>query len=242
MDNLGEMRVAVQDDLTIGDESSLFPPSSIDRALNRAYRIIGAMYRWDGTKDALKTSALLNHEYYDYPQKWRPNSIWKLTLDGVDQGDPLVYSDYLFEKENSMPSGLTKMWSNYGKRFFIYPIPTANGDKNISIHGYKFVDKMVEDGDITIFSYSMPEINEAIVIEAKAILKDKGDITNSTRNQIANLSLISPQARAIVINTWSKITQEEARLVRTTPQFVVPDFYATRRFNVRSLRSIKGNF
>lgn len=241
MDNLGEMREAVQDDLTVGAESSLFTPSVIDRAINRAYRIIGSMYRWNETKDAKKTDAIADHEYYDYPQNWRPNSIWKMTIDGVDQGDPLVYKDYLFEKENNFPSGLTKIWSNYGKRFFIHPVPVSTGNKNIVIHGFQFVEIMEEEEDITIFSYSMPEINEAIVLEAKTMLQNKGDVTQSIKNQVMNYNLTSPQARAIVTNTWAKITQEEAKLVRTTPQFSVPDFFAPRRLSMRN-NSRNGNF
>ena len=227
MDQLSELRTAVQSDLTVGAESSLFTPTTIDLAINRAYRKIGAMFKWEETKDALKTSAIADREYYDYPTNWRPMSIWKLTVDGTDFGDPLTFKDYNYEKENDNPSGLLRMWSNYGKRYFVDPTPTADGDKNIAIHGYKFVDLLSLDGDITIFSYTMPEINEAIVLEAGEILKVKGEVKQAERGgSVIGMELLSKQAKSIVITTWTKISQEQSKLVRTTPQFNVPDFFA----------------
>lgn len=243
MDNLGDMRSAVQSDLTIGGESSLFPPATVDLALNRAYRKIGAMFKWSETRDALKTSAIATHEYYNYPPTWRPDSIFKLTVDGLDYGDPLVFNDYMFEKENSLPSGAQRIWTNYGKRFFFFPIPVLTGDKNIAIFGYKFVDKMVLDGDITIFSYSMPEINEAIVLEATAILKNKAELQQAVqRSFVSGTLLISAEAKNIVMTTWTKISQEKSLLARTTSQFDVPDFFAGGLSNRNATKNKIGNF
>jgi hypothetical protein len=241
MDQLSELRAAVQSDLTVGAESSLFPPATIDLAINRAYRKIGAIFKWEETKDALKTSSLENHEYYDYPQNWRPMSIWKLTLDAVDFGDPLTYKDYCYEKENDIPSGLQRMWSNYGKRYFIYPTPLTNGVKNIAIHGSKFVDKLVLDGDITIFSYTMPEINEAIVLEAGEILKIKGQVkTPAELTSYVGAELLSQQAKGIVVTAWTKVSQEQSKLRRTTPFLDVPDFFAPSHRSGKS--TTIGNF
>lgn len=243
MDNLGDMRTAVQSDLTVGDESSLITPSTIDLAINRAYRKIGAMFKWEETKDALKTSALLGHEYYNYPQNWRPMSIFKLTVDSQDFGEPLLFKDYQYEKENSMPSGFERMWTNYGKRYFIYPVPTANGSKNIAIFGYKFVDLLSLDGDITIFSYSMPEINEAIVLEAGAILKNKTEIQQAQRAGIVvGSDMLSQEAKSIVITTWTKISQENSKLQRTTPAWNVPDFFGSGVGSLEDPRKKIGNF
>jgi len=239
MDTLQEMREAVQSDLTVGAESSLLDPTTIDLALNRGYTKIGSMFKWNETRDALKTSAKENREYYDYPNVWRPDTIWKLTIDDLDYGDPLTFKDYMYEKENNFPSGLTKLWTNYGKRYFVYPIPTVEGSNNIKIWGYRFVEKMTEDTDITIFSYSMPEINEAIVLEAGAILKNKAELQQAKRSGIVvGSDLLSQEARSIVVTTWTKITQEQSKLKRTTPQFIVPDYFG----NSSNVSSIIGNF
>lgn len=87
---------------------------------------------------------------------------------------------------------------------------------------------MDSDNDITIFSYSMPEINEAIVLEAGAILQQKGDIQQTKRaGVVMGSDLFSQESFSIVIRTWGKISQENQRQQRTTPQFDVPDFYGT---------------
>lgn len=228
MDKLSQMRSAVQSDLTVGAESSLFDPTTIDLAINRAYRKIGSMFKWEETKDAKKTNAIAAQEYYNYPSNWRPMSIFKLTVDGVDYGEPLAFKDYQYETENDFPSGYQRSWSNWSKRFFIHPIPSVTGDHNISIFGYKFVDLLDSDNDITIFSYSMPEINEAIVLEASAILQQKGDIQQAKRaGVVMGSDLFSQESFSTVIRTWGKISQENQRQQRTTPQFDVPDFYGT---------------
>ena len=89
MDNLGQMRTALQSDLTVGGESNLFDPDTLNLALNRAYQKVGGRHKWEELKDALKTSTQLDQngvaqEWYDYPQYWQTSSIWKLTIDGKD--------------------------------------------------------------------------------------------------------------------------------------------------------------
>ena len=219
MDLYSEMIQAVQDDLTIGSESSLYPLPLVKRAINRAYRKSGALFRWPSLEDAQKTSTEAATEFYDYPQNWRPDSIWKLSVDGKDYGDPLVFKDYLYEKENSLPAGLDKMWGNQWTRYFIYPTPTTDGEYNIEIHGMMNVEKLVNDRDFTIFSYSLPEGNEAIVLEAVAILKAKGEEEKSA-------DFRSSEAKGILSIAWQKIRQEQSRNEKTQPLFDIPDFFS----------------
>lgn len=236
MDTLADIRQAVQDDLTIGTESSLFTTSITDRAINRAYRRIGGMYRWPETEDAKKTSTEANQEYYDYPDNWRPDSIWKLEVDGEDLGDPLIFRDYLYEKENDFPNGEDNIWSNQWRRYFILidgAAPTSNGNNNISVWGCKVVDELTLDADTTIFSYSLPECNDAIALEAEAILKRKGDSQNNANAG----ALISLEAKAIVTGAWNKIKQENAKYERSQPFFDVPDLFGRNR-----RRQNTGNF
>lgn len=218
MDTLAEMRSAIQFDLTLTDQSSFLSPASIDLAINRAYIKAGALFKWPETEDAKTTSTQQGIEYYDYPSNWRAQSAWKLSVDGEDYGDPLVFKDYLYEKENDIPSGADTLWSTQQRRFFIYPIPTSAGTNNITIWGIKTVDKLEEDDDVTIFSYSMPECNEAIVLEADAILKSKGD------NEQAGM-FRSAEAKQLLGIAWQKIRADRARNEKTTPFFDVPDFF-----------------
>jgi hypothetical protein len=218
MNLFSELQVAVQDDLTIGNESTLFPVSVIQRAINRAYNKCAGLFRWPETEDAKVTTSQLSVDYYDYPQTWRPDTIWKLTLNGVDLGDPLDFKDYQYEVENDLPSGKTTIWSSQWRRYFINPAPTAAG-LEIVVWGQRSVEDMTEDEDITIWSYSMPECNEALVLEAVAILKGKGEDDKSGQFR-------SAEAKQILVVAWNKVKQEQDKYKKTRSEFVIPDFYS----------------
>lgn len=220
-----EIFQAVRDDLSSDSTSSLYNDDIIKRAINRAYVKVGSSYRWPKLEDALITSTIANQEYYDYPSNWQPDSAWKLEVNNEDYGDPIDFKDYLYEKENGIPSGLDKMWANQWTRYFIYPIPTVNGINNITIWGFKTVEKLVNDTDTTIFSYQMPEVNEAIVLETVAILKKKGE-----SEQIGQFR--SLEAKQIIAIAWGKIIQNQAKFEKTTPFLNVPDFFG--KSNVKS--------
>jgi hypothetical protein len=218
MDNFAELCSTVQSDLNIDSNSTLYSLTTVKLAVNRAYRKAGGLYRWAELEDAQKTSSIASQEYYDYPDTWRPDSMWKLVVDDEDYFDPLVFKDYLYEKENDIPSGADYLWSTQWRRFFIYPTPTANGNNNISIWGVKNVETLVNESDVTIFTYSLPECNEAIVLEAVAILKSKGE--NEKAGQFR-----SSEAKQILTTAWGKIRQEQMKYEKTQPFFDVPDLF-----------------
>lgn len=224
MDTLLNMRQAIQDDLTVGDESTLYSPTIIDRTINRARRKVEALFPWPELQDAKKTTTQLNQEYYDYPQNWRSNSIWKLVVDGERYGEdpdgsPLTFDDYLNWKTNN-PNSTDKKWANQWRRYFINPTPSVAG-LQIEVWGVKITSSdLTQDSDVTIFSYSMPEGNEAIVLETKAMLLSKGKDNNSSQ-------FASTEAKQILINTWKQISKEMAKYEKNMPFFDVPDFFGT---------------
>jgi hypothetical protein len=231
MDLLSEMRTAVQADLSTSSSGTFFTTTVIDLAINRAYIKAAGLFRWPETEDAKKTNSVATQEYYDYPDTWRPDSVWKLTVDDVDYGSPLAFKDYLYEKENNIPSGRDYLWASQWRRYFIYPTPTTNGSYNIVVWGQMAVESLVNDTDYTIFSYSMPECNEAIVLEATAMLKTKaGDMKTK--------DMMSVEAKQILIVAWGKVRQEQAKYNKTLPFFDVPDYYA----NENSVEDNIGNF
>lgn len=231
MDTLSDIRIAIQDDLTIGDESTLYSPTLIDRAINRAYRKVGALFPWPELQDAKRTSTQAGQEYYDYPQNWRSNSIWKVVIDDVRYGEdpdgsPLSFDDYLNWKEDN-PDSTDKKWANQWRRYFIWPVPTALGDNNIVVWGIKVITALSSNSETTIFSYSTPEANEAIELEAVAILKSKSD-----EEKLAEFR--STEAKQILIGAWAKIAKEQAKYEKNMPFFEVPDFFGNG--NSRDLR------
>src|SRR3990167_10055573 len=190
MDTFLELQEAVQSDLNVDSGSTFYTLTQVKLAINRAYRKAGGLFPWPELQDAKKTSTQINQEYYDYPQTWRSNSIWKLTIldsDGNDDrygedpdGSPLSFDGYLNWKEDN-PDSTDKKWANQWRRFFIWPIPTTAGTNNIHVWGIMNVTALSDDADTTIFSLSTPEANEAIALEAVAILKSKEDKEDSSK-------------------------------------------------------------
>ena len=237
MDTLSDFRQAIQDDLTVNDGSTLFSPTIINRAINRAYIKAATLYRWPQFEDAKKTSTQASLETYDYPSTWRPDSIWRLEVDdeqyGEDpDGSPLAFEDYLtWRRDDANANSTDKKWANQKTRYFIYPVPTTTGTNNISVWGIKNVTALADDTDTTAFSYNMPECNEAIVLEALAILKGKGD--DDKGGQFKSL-----EAKQILTTAFNKLKQEQTKYERNQPMLHVQDMFANLRNPTRRI----GNF
>ena len=237
MDLFSDIITGVQDDLTIGDESTLYPLATVKRVINRAYRKAGGLFPWIELQDAKKTSTQTDQEYYDYPSNWRSLSVWKLEVDGDRYGEdpdgsPLSFDDYLNWKED-YPDSTDKKWANQWRRYFINPTPTTNGSNNIVIWGQMVTPTLSADGDTTIFSYSSSEGNEAIVLESVAILKSKGEQEKAGEFR-------STEAKQILATLWGKVRQEQAKYEKNMPFFNVRNFYGSGstedlrgKFNIR---------
>lgn len=232
METLGDMVEAIQDDLTVGEESNLFSPPVIKRYVNRAYLNKVVPFKpWPELQDAKETTTQNGQEYYDYPQNWRSNSIWKVRIDMIRYGEdpdgsPLSYDDYMNWKEDN-PNSTDKKWTNQWRRYFVWPVPT-NNTSTICIWGIKTVTtQLSSDTDTTIFSYSTPQANEAIVLEAEAMLKGKDD--KDTTGQFKSL-----EAKTLLAQTWTDISKEMAKYEKDMPFFEVQDFYG--KGNSRDMR------
>jgi hypothetical protein len=237
MDLFSELQAAVLSDLTIDSGSSLFPTATVKLALNRAYSKVGGLYRWPELRDAKKTSTENGKEYYDFPTGWRSDSIWRLEVDSVQYGEdpdgsPMSYEDYLqWRADDDNSSSTSKKWGVQARRFFIYPVPTTDGAYNISVWGFRVVETLTDADDLTIFSYSMPECNEAIVLEAVAILKSKGEDRKTGE-------LLSAEAKQILTTAWSKVRMEMAKYEKVQPFFHVDDMFSGKS----TTEDIIGNF
>ncbi len=233
MNTREQMREAIQSDLSISASSSLYPPATINTALDRAYIKASGLFRWPALQDSLKTVTELNGEYYNAPDNWRPNSMWRITVDGNVYGQDPDFSPYSFHDfldwKNKNPNSDLKRWAVQWLRYFLNPIPTVAG-LEICVWGIKNAVAMTEDDDVTIFSSNMPEGNEAIVLEAKAILQKKGN-----KDDVSEFS--SSEAKQILIIAFDKIMKEGAKIERIQPGFSVPNFYGPT-----SNQSLTGKF
>lgn len=222
LDNLGDIRTAVQSDLNVSSTSSLYPSDTIDSAINRAYRKIGGLFKWPSLQDALDTTTQANIEYYDAPTNWRPNSMWRLAVDNTPYGEkpdfsPQLFKDYLDWKDNDNADLTEKKWGVQWLRYFINPTPTVAG-LEICVWGYKNVETMTVDGSETIFTDNMPEGNEAIALEASAILKKKGELPEDG-------TMFSTEAKQILIISFDKISKEGSKYEKINPMLNVPNFF-----------------
>ena len=221
MDEFSDLITAVQSDLSISSNSSFYPDATIKLAINRAYKKSG-VFKWTALQDSQKTSTVTSQAYYEAPSTWRPNSIWRLEVDsdryGQDpDGSPLKFDDYLTWKEDN-PNSTDKKWTVQWLRYFISPTPSASGSNDITIWGYKNVSELVNDDDTTIFSYNMPECNDAIVMEASAILKNKAEDQKAGQ-------FISAEAKNILAITFNGLTKDSSNQEKNQPFFSVPDYY-----------------
>ena len=64
----------------------------------------------------------------------------------------------------------------------------------------------------------MPECNEAVALEAEAILKDKGE-------SIPTSQFKSARSLQVFTIAWGKIRQDQAKYERSTPFFEVADMF-----------------
>lgn len=221
MNYLSDLDAALRSDLNIPINSSQFPASTRYSALNRSYIKCGKLFKWPPLQDALLTTTQKNIDYYDAPDIWTPMCIWRLEVDDeqygeVPDGSPMDFNDFQEWKADHVGSD-EKKWSIFWPYYFIYPTPTV-ADKVISVWGQKNVVEMVQEEDTTIFSFSMPEGNEAIVLEASQILQRKGE-------NIKTGEMLSIEAKQILIVAFNKIRQEMGKIEKVQPLLNVPDFF-----------------
>lgn len=224
LNTLAEMDLALVSDLNTTASGSFYTENSRKMALNRSYRKCASLYRWPALEDSKTTTTGVNQDYYDAPTTWRPDSIWRLTVDGTPYGEspdysPLMFSDYLNWKDDPSNSNSTeKKWSIQWLRYFIHPVPTVS-TSTICIWGQKNVTPLDNSSDTTIFSSNMPDCNEAIVLEASAILRNKGD-------QVDTGQFFSVEAKLILSIAFTKIQQDSAKEEKLEPMWNTPDFFA----------------
>lgn len=223
METLQNIREAVQSELNVSSTSSLFSPTLIDKTIIRAYDKVQGLFKWPQLQDAKTTETQNGINYYDAPDNWRPQSIWRLAVNHVQYGEepdgsPLSFPDFLTWKEEN-PNSTLKKWSMQWLRYFISPTPTAS-EIPICIWGQKNAPAITPgtDAAVTIFSQNMPECNEALALEASAMLKRKGEKEQSGQ-------LVSQEANAIFIVAFTKFTKDTAKQEKIMPFLHVPDMF-----------------
>lgn len=209
-----EMRTELQSRLGVSSNSSKYPSSRIQQLIKDSHMWATSLFIWDPLVKARKTSSVINQEYYDYPSDFRTNTIIELELDGTEY-DRKNYETYKDYKRNHPNSTDTKIFANFGRQYFIFPIPTVANSNTLVVWGAIQATQLSADGDTTIFSLSDEQGNEAIVQKALAVAKNEPGGADEK------------SAIAILTNMFDK--QQKAKQndqIIERPRFNVPDFFA----------------
>lgn len=214
--------------LQVASNSSLFPSTRITSLIKNAYIWATQLFIWTDLVRAKCTDSVANQEYYDYPEEFRSLTIVRLTMDDLSYKRK-NFEDYLAYRENN-PGSTFKMFSSFGRQFFIHPTPTANGTNNIDVWGAIQADELDDTSDETIFTNSKEQGNEAVVRKALSVALKR-----------VNPSLAESEEKAAIL-TLGKLNQDENKYLQRDqrvqhPKFSVPDFFAGN-----GGRSTFGNF
>lgn len=197
--------------------STFFTPTKIGEWVNQAYIWAATLYKWPALERARITKTFANHDYYDYPPDFQTDSLTRLIVDGKKY-DKKDFNDFLDYREAN-PTSTKRIFSDYGRQYFIFPTPTADGDKNIEVWGIIIPARLVNATDKTFFTKSETMGNEAIVKKALSIGLAKGKDKKTGQAE-------EMEAGAILTTIYSKIAQRQQEYQRLDhPRFEVPDYF-----------------
>ena len=170
-----EMQTAFYDEFSVANTDSFLTLTYVKRILNRMKKKVEATHDWPHLERAMMRDSEAN-EYYNYPENWKQDSIYKLKYNG-DNYDKVKFADYLRYQEDEGSNSSDKIFSDFRNRFFINPAPTEVVTNGIVFWGQEYSDDMSADGDESPFTLEN-EIEE-IIIElaiATALKKSRGSM------------------------------------------------------------------
>lgn len=204
--------------LQVSSNSTLYPATRITSLIKNAYIWATQFAIWHDLVRAYYTDTTANYEYYDYPSNFRSESIIRLEVDDIEYKRK-NYEDYLrFKKDN--PNSTKKMFSSFGRQFFISPTPTTTGSGNLTVWGAIQADALTDSTSVPIFSYNKEEANEAVIKKALAVALVRSDANLAKTEEIDAVTILTKLSL-----DEAKNTQRNQRL--SHPMFEIPDYFGT---------------
>ena len=201
--------------LQVAANSTLYPSARVTKIIQDAYIWATQLVVWHDLVRARATATVASQEYYDYPDNFRSESIIRLTIDG-EEYKRKNFEDYLTFKKNN-PTSTKKMFSSFGRQFFVHPTPTTTGSGNMVAWGAIQADPLSGTSTVSMFSYNKEEANEAVIKKGLSIALIRSD-PNLAKSE-------ESEAIAIVMKLSAdenKNTQRNQRLQH--PMLNVPDY------------------
>jgi len=162
MTTLSEYLSTLDERITSAKVKNIFPVAMRKNAINEAGNIAADFQNWPFLDHALTVSSTAGREYYQEPDRFKPDSIFRIMLDG-DEYEMRKWNEFRELKE--LETDL-KVASVLGGQYFIYPAPTAD-DLDIDVYGQLAWVKLVNDDDEAITPRAL---DEAILKIAMSIL------------------------------------------------------------------------
>lgn len=131
--NLQEMQQELENRLSISSSNTFWTSSQLVSWLNQAMIYCCGYKKWPFTEDIdISLTTIASKEDYNYPLKFKSDSIRILTIDGK-MYEKIRYDDYLRYKEDD-PTGTDRVFSDYKRVIYINPDAFSAG-KTITIYG-----------------------------------------------------------------------------------------------------------
>lgn len=203
METLAEQRTALKDVLNAQASDVFYTDTILDRFINRSVKVIANLYPWQEVQRGLQRSTIAGQEYLTYPENLRTDSVFFITVDGVEH--KLVnFRDYeRFKLDN--PNSTEKLASDWRRKLFIHPTPTSSGDNNVKVWGQETPDELTNDADEHIFAYQSV-LEEAIQMYALglAYVKSQGSYYDRGKQLMSD-------ALTMARNEWASQQRRQAQ-------------------------------
>ena len=204
--------------LQVASNSTLYPAARITTIVQSAYMWATQLVVWHDLVRAVCTHTTANNEYYDYPANFRSESIIRMEIDS-EEYKRKNYEDYLAFKADN-PSSTKKMFSSFGRQFFVHPTPTTTGTDNLTVWGAIQADALTLSTSVPIFSYNKEEANEAVIKKSLSIALVRSDPNTAKQEENDAITILMKLS-----TDENKNTQRNKRL--NHPMLSVPDYFSS---------------
>lgn len=226
-----ELKTAIRDDLSISAGDNFYGDAYIQRIANRAVKWYAGLHPWQQTQYGYYRSSVAGQEYYNYPENFRTDSIWKLKFNSISY-DRISFTEYLKYQEDHGSASSDKIFSDFRRQFFINPAPTTVAD--IEIWGHLIPTDMSADADTHPFAGEQdPE--EAILRYAIGLALKKGRGTMYEKG-VAEMNA----AKSIADAVWEFQKKEQSKY--QTKDIQMFEFTEILPPNGGERRTQRGNF
>lgn len=228
MNTRAEMETELQKQLRSATNSNIFPSDRITTIIQNSYLTATTIFKWLSLSKAKTTSTTTKGAgddicYYDYPEEFRTNTVFRVQIDGKEYNRKSYES--LLDYRNRYPTGNSarRIFASYQRFIFVSP-DTEVGTDNMDIWGIIQAPALSLSTSETIFSNNAVEGNLAVVKLgiSEALFNIKPETAKRAKEE-AILSLSN-------LNTaeWEGFRRDQQL---DTPLFSVPDFFGRPNLN-----------